>query len=81
MHSSFCKKRRRGRVPAVISPAPFLSGGRYGAGEGGEPVNRRADVYRLDSFLARPSVCLPSATTVQLRLPGVEAVMVLPVGE
>ena len=40
-------------------------------------MNRRADVYRLDSFLARPSVCLPSATTVQLRLPEVAAVMVL----
>lgn len=40
-------------------------------------MNRRVDVYRLDSFLSRPSVCLPSATTVQLRLPEVAAVMVL----
>ena len=33
-------------------------------------MNRRVDVYRLDSFLSRPSVYLPSATTMQLRLPG-----------
>ena len=40
---------RRSRVPAATPTAPFLSGGRPGAGEGGEPASRRADVYRLDS--------------------------------
>jgi len=31
----------------AISPAPLLSGGQSGVGEGGGPRNRRADVYRL----------------------------------
>jgi hypothetical protein len=53
-------KKRCCRFPAAIPPAPFLSGGREGAGEGGGPGNRCADVYRLGSWLPRSRICLPS---------------------
>jgi hypothetical protein len=43
----------------TIPPAPSLSGGRLGAGDGGGPGNWRADVYRLASYLSRPRLCSP----------------------
>jgi hypothetical protein len=48
-------------IPAAIPPAPSLSGCRFGAGDGGGPGNRRADVYRLASYLVRPRLCSPTA--------------------
>ena len=42
--------RRRTEVPMVTPPDPLLSGGRSGAGEGGDPGIRRAGVYRVVSF-------------------------------
>lgn len=44
----------------AIPPAPSLSSGRFGAGDGGGPGNRRADVNRLASYLSRPRFCSPS---------------------
>ena len=40
--------------------APSLSGGWLGAGDGGGPGNRHADVHRLASYLSRPRLCSPS---------------------
>jgi hypothetical protein len=37
---------------------PFLSGGRKDVGERGGPVNRRAVVYRLGSFISRSEAWL-----------------------
>jgi len=51
---------RRRRLPAAISPAPLLSGGRSGVGEGGGPRNRRADVYRLGCRFPRSRFGSPS---------------------
>ena len=34
-------------LPTADSSAPYLSGGRVGAGEGGEPANRRSALYRI----------------------------------
>lgn len=45
----------------MIPPAPFLSGGRLGAREGG-PGNRRADVDRVTRYLSRVRFCSPSVT-------------------
>ena len=57
-------KRRPRRVPAAIPPAPPLSGGQFGAGEGGWPGNRRADVNRL-AFIPSPRSCSPAVVTPQ----------------
>ena len=53
-------KRRRREFPAAIPPAPSLSDGWLGAGDGGGPRNRCADVHRLASYLSRPRLCSPS---------------------
>jgi hypothetical protein len=58
---------RRFLLRAVIPPAPFLSGGRSGAGGGGEPGNQHADVYMFASFF--PRVCSPLFLAVWLRVP------------
>jgi hypothetical protein len=55
---------RRTQRPVAIPPAPFLSGGQSGAGVGGEPGNRCAVVYRVDSYQLSPRICLPSLCAV-----------------
>jgi hypothetical protein len=49
--------KRRFTIPAAIPPTPSLFGCRFSAGDGGGPRNRRADVYRLASYLVRPRLC------------------------
>jgi hypothetical protein len=53
----------------VIPLVPFLSGGCFGTGGGGEPGNQRADIHRVDSFWSSPSFCSSSMLVVELRLP------------
>jgi hypothetical protein len=53
-------KGRRKAFPAAISPASPVSGGQSGVGDGAGPGNRRAGVYRIDSFYPSPRWCLPS---------------------
>ncbi|CAN6315810.1 unnamed protein product, partial [Urochloa humidicola] len=60
---------RRLRIPAAIPPAPFGSGGCAATGDGGEPGNRRADVYRVVCFQSTSRVCSPS-TGGGARIPG-----------
>jgi hypothetical protein len=56
------------RPPPVISPVPFLSGGRDGVGEGGGPGNRCVVVYGLGSFVSMSRLCLPSAVDGEARV-------------
>jgi hypothetical protein len=63
--------RAKGRWRAFSAPipsAPFLFGGRSGAGDGGGPENRHADVYRLVRYLSRPRLCSPSAIVGGVRV-------------
>ena len=53
-------KGRRSGLPASIPPVLLLSGGRFGAEDGGGLRNRCAVVYRLVSILSRSSVCSPT---------------------
>jgi len=61
-------------LPTADSSAPFLSGGPVGAGEGGEPANRRSDLYRVGSSISTPRFCSSLATTAELVDPGVAPV-------
>ena len=54
--------------PAAIPPAPLLSDGRSGVGEGGGPQNRCADVYRLDVVVSRSRVCRRRGAVVPVRV-------------
>jgi len=62
---------RRLQVPLAISLVPFLSGCCFGAGEGGGPGIRWADVYRVGSLASTPTFCSPSMVMVELRCSGV----------
>ena len=61
--------RRRLGFPAANPPAPFRSGGRFGAGGGGEPGIHCAGVDRLPIYGDRPRFSLPSPA-VELLFPG-----------
>ncbi|CAN6331998.1 unnamed protein product [Urochloa humidicola] len=57
-------KRGRAPFPAAIPPTSSISGRRSGAGDGGGPGNRRADVHRL----GRSRSCLPTGVVGEARV-------------